>query len=69
MAYRVYDEFEDGNTTQNEDGSFEVTIDFPAGEWMFGFLLSFGSAAEVLEPPNIRQEIAEQLKSILKKYE
>ncbi|HEX3038258.1 MAG TPA: YafY family protein [Oscillospiraceae bacterium] len=69
MAYRVYDEFEDGNTVQNEDGSFLVTIDFPEGEWMFGFLFSFGNAAEVLEPPDIRQEMAKQLKRMLKKYE
>ena len=69
LAYRVYDEFEDGNTVQNEDGSFLVTIDFPEGQWMFGFLLSFGSGAEVLEPPAIRQAMAAQLKNILKKYE
>lgn len=69
VAYRVFDEFEDGNTVQNEDGSFLVTIDFPIGGWLFGFLLSFGSAAEVLEPPEIRQEIKEQIQNLLKRYE
>jgi predicted DNA-binding transcriptional regulator YafY len=69
MAYRVYDEFEDGNTVQNEDGSFLVTIDFPEGEWMYGFFLSFGNAAEVLEPPEIRQAMKNQLKNILSRYD
>lgn len=69
MAYRVFDEFEDGNTVQNEDGSFLVTIDFPIGGWLFGFLLSFGSEAEVLEPPEIRQAIKEQIQNLLKRYE
>lgn len=69
MAYRVFDEFEDGNTVQNDDGSFLVTIDFPLGGWLFGFLLSFGSEAEVLEPPEIRQAIKEQIQNLLKRYE
>lgn len=68
-AYRVFDELEDENTVQNPDGSFLMTVSFPPGEWIYGFLLSFGSAAEVLEPESLRQEIKQRLKDMLKKYE
>lgn len=68
MAYRVYDEFNDGNVIQNEDGSFLVTLDFPQGEWMYGLLLSFGETAEVLEPADIRTRFIEYLKNTLGKY-
>ncbi len=56
--FRVYDEFPDG-ITQNPDGSFLVQLQMPAGEWLIGYLLTFGSQLEVLEPPEIREELAQ----------
>jgi predicted DNA-binding transcriptional regulator YafY len=68
MAYRVYDEFEEDNIVKNEDGSFNVSMTFPEGDWVYGIILSFGAAAEVLEPDCIRKSIIDRLKDTLKKY-
>lgn len=47
-AYRIYDEFETKNVVKNEDGTFTVTADLPNDDWLYGFLLSFGTAVRVL---------------------
>jgi predicted DNA-binding transcriptional regulator YafY len=68
LAYRVYDEFEQENIIKDGDGSFTVSALFPEGDWIFGFILSFGSGAQVLEPPEIRYELAARVENILKLY-
>lgn len=65
-AYRVYEEFE--NYEVLADGSFLAEIDFPAGEWVFYYLTSFGKALEVLEPEAVRKQLKEELEKILEKY-
>lgn len=68
MAYRVYDEFCEEQICQNADGTFNVTIILPEDEWLYGYILSFGSSVEVLEPSRIRKEVASRLEELLKKY-
>ncbi|WP_312642161.1 YafY family protein [Hydrogenoanaerobacterium sp.] len=68
MAYRVYDEFEEENIVKHEDGSFTVTTEFPLGEWVYGYLLSFGGSVRVLQPTTIRDEIIRRLQTALKQY-
>ncbi|NCB63136.1 MAG: WYL domain-containing protein [Clostridia bacterium] len=51
MAYRVYDEFDEGCVVREEDGSLLVQIAFPEDSWLYGYLLSFGLGVEVLSPP------------------
>jgi len=65
-AYRVYDEFE--NYEQTDDGSFLVEIGFPKGVWMFYYLISFGEHLEVLEPEEVREQLKDKLNKILEKY-
>jgi Predicted transcriptional regulator len=69
MAFRVYDEYEDDNIVKNPDGSFIVDTEFPEGDWVYGYVLSFGAAAEVLEPEPLRQEIVQKLKETLNRYQ
>lgn len=69
MAYRVYDEFDAGSIVKNPDGSFIVTMVVPEGDWVYGFVLSFGMAAEVLEPEAVRNTVIRRLKETLKNYE
>ena len=66
MAYRVYDEFD--QVVKNEDGSFEVTATYPEDEWIYGFILSFGSYAKVLEPAHVRAIIVDKMKRMLENY-
>lgn len=68
VAYRVYDEFGEEDITQNEDGSFVVTMKLPGNDWIYGYILSFGNAVEVLEPQSIRNEIVRQVEKLKLKY-
>ncbi|HEX2985343.1 MAG TPA: YafY family protein [Caproiciproducens sp.] len=69
FAFRVYDEFDPESVQKNPDGSFTVGMTVPQGGWIFGFLLSFGECAEVLEPDWLRREVAERAEKILKLYQ
>ncbi len=66
MAFRVYDEFESYERT--EDGGFIARVHMPAGDWAFSYVTSFGEHGVVLEPPELRAEVAEKLRIILKMY-
>lgn len=68
VAYRVYDEFGEEDITRNEDGSFTVNVSYPEDEWVYGYIMSFGSYAEVKEPQHIRDIIKARLEENLKKY-
>jgi predicted DNA-binding transcriptional regulator YafY len=69
IAYRVYDDFGYENITHNKDGTLEVSITFPKGDWIYGYILSFGKFVQVLEPKDIREKIKEDLRLTLKIYE
>lgn len=68
LAYRVYDEFEASCITTLEDGNFLVRVDYPENEWLYGYILSFGSGATVLEPDSIREIVKEKLEKALQNY-
>lgn len=58
-AFRVYDEFSNESIRIGEDGSLTVTARMPLGDgWLYSYLLSFGGAAEVLSPPQVRRGLA-----------
>ncbi|MCD1260338.1 YafY family transcriptional regulator [Paenibacillus athensensis] len=67
-AYRVYDEFPPGDVERLADGSFRVTTQLPDGEWLIGYLLSFGVMAEVLEPAGLRETLADRLDAMRGNY-
>ena len=69
LAFRIYDEFTEEHIEKNEDGSFTVSIDFPDSDWIYGYILSFGGAAKVLEPDSIRLEVVRRLHRALNRYE
>lgn len=68
MAFRIYDEFDETCILKNKDGSYKVTAILPEEEWVYGYLLSFGSHLEVVEPKHIRKKVKSLLKESLKKY-
>ncbi|WP_313152793.1 helix-turn-helix transcriptional regulator [Lacrimispora sp.] len=67
-AYRVFDEFDVNEITRNQDGSFTVATSLPENEWLFHYILSFGTDIEVLSPQNIREMIQGKLDEIIWKY-
>lgn len=68
QSFRVYDEFYEENIQKNSDGSFTITATFADNEWVYGYILSFGCYATVLEPLFVRQIIKEKLEKCLTLY-
>ncbi|MBC3796340.1 helix-turn-helix transcriptional regulator [Acetobacterium tundrae] len=68
MAYRLYDEFSAEDIKINPDGSFIVKTCMPEGNWVYGYLMSYGERVEVLEPERMKKKIAEKYEKALKKY-
>jgi predicted DNA-binding transcriptional regulator YafY len=64
MAFRVYDEFDRGSIAPQPDGSLCVSAEFPIDGWVFGYLLSFGTEVEILEPAHLKAELADYVKII-----
>lgn len=58
FAFRVYDEFDRSSISALPDGSFLVDADFPMDSWVLGYLFSFGTQLEILEPAALREQLA-----------
>ena len=54
VAYRVYDEFDEGSIYRADNGSLHVFTKLPDDNWLHGFLLSFGNDVTILQPAKIR---------------
>ena len=67
--YRVYDDYDEDRIIRNNDGTYDVTVTFPEDEWVYGYVMSFGSYVEVLEPPHIRDIVSERMKKALEYYQ
>lgn len=68
MGFRVFDEFGYDSVIENKDGSFFVSVDLPDEDWLYGYILSFGEDAEVIEPEYVRNNLKVKLKKCLEKY-
>ena len=68
MTYRVYDEFESKEITKKEDGNFMIKVKYPENEWVYGYILSFGEYAKVLNPSYAKNIIKDKLQRTLKNY-
>lgn len=68
-AYRIYDRFEEEEITVLEDGSFLIKIDWIQDDWLWGLILSFGSAAEVTAPKEAREEMQRRIREMAAVYE
>lgn len=68
MAYRVFEEFFPENIESNIDGSFTVRAIIPESDWIYGYVMSYGEYAEVLEPKRIKDAIMSKYEEALKKY-
>lgn len=68
QEYRIFDDFLEKDVVQNDDGSYTVTMNFIEDEWVYGYILSFGSSATVIAPQRVRNIIKQRLKESLDKY-
>ena len=67
--WRLIDEYGAGSFTQEPDGSLLFRRGFPDREELLRWVLSFQEQAELLEPEDLRQELAARLKKIYAKYD
>lgn len=65
---RLYDYFDESYLTPNADGSFTLEASLPAGEWLYSYILSFGSLVEVIAPAPVRNIIIQRIQEALKTY-
>lgn len=68
IAYRVYDEFDEDQIQRQENGDLLVSAEMPVDMWLIGYVLSFGTQVEVIEPENLRETLAAQAQRIYEKY-
>lgn len=50
------------------DGGYTLTVHYPENDWLYGFLLSFGTAMEVLAPEHIRRRVGELAGAVAARY-
>ena len=68
MLVGMYNNCRRWSIIKNDDGSLTVTQREYEDNGMYGFILSFGEYAEVLEPEHIRNIIKEKAMAVSKKY-
>ncbi|MCL1822704.1 MAG: YafY family transcriptional regulator [Oscillospiraceae bacterium] len=66
--YRLCDDFDDDILTDNGDGTFKIEISLPEEEWLYGYILSFGTSVKVLAPAYIKKIIKERAEKIAGMY-
>lgn len=67
MACRVYDEFDISQVKTDAEGNLMVIAQMPEDAWLVGFLLSFGTQVEIIEPVRLREAVAQVAKKIYRK--
>lgn len=67
MAFRVYDEVSSA-IEEDEDGNLYATVELPNDYNLYNYIFSYGDAAEVLEPKEIRDKIKNKINIMAKKY-
>ena len=67
--WRLIDAYGAGSFTGQEDGTLLLRRGFPDKEDLFRWVLSFQDQAELLEPEDLRRELAVRLEKIRAKYD
>lgn len=63
------EEYFDSEELQPDDsGGYTLTAHYPENDWLYGFLLSFGTVMEVLAPEHIRRRLGELAGGVAAKY-
>lgn len=69
VKWRIIDEFGTDSLKYNEKGDIIVTITWSNVPALYQYVLSFGDKAEIVAPMEYRQNFANVLKNMQKKYE
>lgn len=69
FAFRAYDEFSAEDIEPLPDGSVLLTAILPHDEWIYNYILGFGTGIEILEPASVKENMLEYLKKMQKHFE
>lgn len=64
----IVEEWFGEDSVKDQQGRLMVKSTMPENEWLYGFILSFGTTVEVVSPPHIRAIIGDISKGIHEKY-
>lgn len=67
VAYRVYDEFDITQVEVQTNGDLIVSTKMPEDAWLIGYLLTFGTHVDIIEPIYLKDVVAEQARKIYEK--
>lgn len=67
ISYRVYDEFDINQISSEKNGDLVVTAKMPEDDWLIGYILSFGSQVEIIEPIHLKKIVSAKAKEIYEK--
>ena len=52
----------------NGDGTYTVELDFPEDDWVYGYILSFGTYVKIIAPEHLKRIIKEKSEKIVGFY-
>ncbi len=67
IAYRVYDEFDETQIEKQKNGDLIAYAEMPIDAWLIGYLLSFGTQVDIIEPKYLKIILAKQALEIYEK--
>lgn len=68
QEYRVKDDFLEQDISYDNERNLIVTLNVLENEWLYGYILSYGSFATVIEPEYIVENIKKRLQKNLSNY-
>lgn len=68
-SFRVYDEFPLEEITVLPNGDFEINMQLASGNWLVGYIMSFGSMIKVLAPESLARQVKQELANTAAYYE
>ena len=69
VKWRIIDEFGADFLKYDDSGDLVMEFTWSDKHSFFSYILTFGDSAEIVSPPEYRQEFAELAKKIFSKYE
>jgi predicted DNA-binding transcriptional regulator YafY len=68
VKVRVEESFQEGIIRCENNGTMLVEVVYPEDEWVYGMILSYGDAVEVLEPKYLRDIIRDRAMNVWRLY-
>jgi len=67
--HRLYDDYDVDEIHDNGDDTYTLETDYPDDDWVYGYILSFGTHAKVVSPENVKNTIKDMVTEMRSYYE